>query len=94
MTTFTREELLIIVAEEAAEVVQAATKCLRFGFYRDWPGYGRNDRVLANEFGQLAATIYMLNLEEHEVAKAANAQQEKIAKWKEYFLKNPTQELP
>lgn len=32
MTSLTQDELLVILAEEAAEVIQAATKCIRFGF--------------------------------------------------------------
>jgi len=63
MTTLTRDELLVILAEEAAEVIQAVTKCLRFGFDTIGPGdYGRNDLHLARECGQLFAVIDALDL--------------------------------
>ena len=48
-----RDEMLVLLVEEAGEVVQAATKCLRFGFDRDAPGYGHNGEQLAKELGEL-----------------------------------------
>lgn len=34
-----QEYLLQCLAEEASEVVQAVSKCLRFGLNNEWPGY-------------------------------------------------------
>ena len=63
MTTLTRDELLVILAEEASEVIQAVTKCLRFGFDTIGPDdYGRNDLHLAREVGQLYAIVDALEL--------------------------------
>jgi hypothetical protein len=62
--TLTRDEFLVILAEEAAEVIQAATKCLRFGFYTIGPGdYGRNDFALARECGQFLRIANALKLD-------------------------------
>lgn len=54
MTTLTREDLLILLIEECGEVIQAATKCLRFGYDVDHgTGYGNNKEQLAKELGEL-----------------------------------------
>jgi NTP pyrophosphatase (non-canonical NTP hydrolase) len=60
----TRDDLLVLLIEECGEVIQAATKCLRFGFEADHGvGYGRNDLVLAQEVGDLVAVIDALKLD-------------------------------
>jgi hypothetical protein len=51
--SLSRNELLILLIEECGEVIQAATKCLRFGYERNEPGYGKNDDVLSKEIGDL-----------------------------------------
>ncbi len=62
-TSLTREELLILLIEECGEVIQAATKCLRFGFDVDHDvGYGNNRAVLSREVGDLEAIILELPL--------------------------------
>ena len=58
----TREEKLVLLIEECGEVIQAATKCLRFGWDRDHPGYGCNKIVLAEEIGDLLGVIDSLPL--------------------------------
>lgn len=63
----TREELLVLLVEECGEVIQAATKCLRFGWDREFPSYGHNATVLATEFGQLIAVAKSLGLDEQAV---------------------------
>ena len=62
-TLLTREDLLLPLMEEAAEVAKAASKCLRFGYNRNFPGYGINHRVLAMEIGQLLAVADALDLD-------------------------------
>ena len=53
-----REELLVLLIEECGEVIQAATKCLRFGFNVDHGlGYGNNWRVLSSELGDLLGVV-------------------------------------
>lgn len=54
--------LLVVAAEEAAEVAQAATKCLRFGPVQPYPEKGfTNATHLLLEFTQLWAVIQMLH---------------------------------
>lgn len=62
-TTLTRDELLILLVEECGEVIQAATKCLRFGWDRNQPNYGVNHEVLAKEIGDLHGVIEALPLD-------------------------------
>lgn len=62
-TKLTQDDLLILLIEECGEVIQAATKCLRFGFDVDHDiGYGRNSDVLASECGDLQAVMDELPL--------------------------------
>jgi NTP pyrophosphatase (non-canonical NTP hydrolase) len=47
------EEKLVLLIEEASEVIKAATKALRFGLDHNEPGYGVNSEKLAEEIGDL-----------------------------------------
>lgn len=47
------DEKLVILIEECAEVIKAATKCLRFGYNHDEPGYGNNSEILSSEIGDV-----------------------------------------
>ena len=58
----TREQILVLLIEECSEVIQAATKCLRFGWDRDFPDYGVNHEVLAKELGDLLGAADALDL--------------------------------
>lgn len=58
----TTDELLVILMEECAEVIKAASKCLRFGFTRNHPSYGDNDKVLSSEIGDLMGIVQALPL--------------------------------
>jgi hypothetical protein len=78
----TRDELLVLLIEECGEVIQAATKCLRFGFDVDHgTGYGNNRTALSKECGELRAVIEALPLNriierqgcEHKIARAEKA---------------------
>lgn len=60
--TLTRDEVLVVLIEECGEVIQAATKCLRFGYDRNWPDYGVNSEVLAKELGDLLGCMDALPL--------------------------------
>lgn len=68
MGKLTTDELLVILMEECAEVIQAASKCLRFGFTRYQPEYGNNDKVLAAEIGDLLAMVDALPLDKGQIA--------------------------
>lgn len=60
----TRNEALVLLVEECGEVIQAATKCLRFGWDRNQPKYGVNHEVLAKEVGDLLGVIDVLGLDQ------------------------------
>lgn len=82
----TRDELLVLLIEEAGEVIQAATKCLRFGFDSDHDvGYGRNDLMLAKECGELAACCHELGLDEETGQKAFDGKIARAEAAKERF---------
>lgn len=82
----TRDELLILLIEECSEVIQAATKCLRFGWDVDHGvGYGNNRDALAKEIGEVTAVRDALELDcgpctkpfmmgwSHKIARAEKA---------------------
>ena len=58
------DHLLVIVAEESAEVTQEASKCLRFGVDEVYAEIGiSNSERLIHEFNDLYAVLLMLNKE-------------------------------
>jgi hypothetical protein len=73
----TREQILVLLIEECGEVIQAATKCLRFGWDRDQPDYGVNHEVLARELGDLLGAADALELRQDLVA---NSRRMKLSK--------------
>lgn len=85
MTKLTREELLVILMEECAEVIQAASKCLRFGYDRQQEGYGINDEVLAAELGDLFGIADALPLKNWIVETKRAAKIPKAEKAKELY---------
>jgi hypothetical protein len=65
MTELERAEILVLIIEEAGELIQACTKALRFGWEHSWPGYqggSTNARAVLLEFGQLLACVDLLKL--------------------------------
>ena len=63
----TRDELLILLIEECAEIIQAATKCLRFGYDHDESGYGVNSEQLATEVDDALGVVDALALDQNIV---------------------------
>lgn len=64
MTKLARDELLILLIEECGEVIQAATKALRFGWDVDHGvGYGNNRMVLSRELGDLMGVVDGLDID-------------------------------
>lgn len=85
MTTLTRDELLVLLIEECGEVIQAATKCLRFGYDVDHGvDYGNNKVVLSREIGDLMGVAAALPLDEVNVIamKASKIRRAEAAKAK------------
>ena len=83
------DQLLIVLAEEAAEVVQDTTKALRFGHTEIYQLTGQtNVERLVNELNDLTAIVEMLQAD--GVIPENFIDREKIAKKKarvEHFLK-------
>jgi hypothetical protein len=64
----TQDDLLILLIEECAEVTQAATKCLRFGFDVDHGvNYGNNRLVLSREIGDVLGVVDGLSLDQTNI---------------------------
>ena len=83
------EELLVILSEEAAEVQQAAIKCIRFGMASTHPGSNESNQLrLEQELGDFLAMMKLLieenGLNEANVMNAAEAKLIKVEK----FMKN------
>lgn len=81
------EELLIILAEECAEVQQAASKCLRFGMnseYNDQTNQGRLETELGDFMAVFKLILEEANLREDYIMAAAEAKLIKV----ERFMKN------
>lgn len=78
-----------ITAEECAEVIQAITKCLRFGLDQVHPETGiSNKEQLETEVGQLLCMITMLstiwNFSDPRVTKAMLDKQDNLFKYTQY----------
>ena len=83
-------EILLIAQEECAEVIQAVSKCFRFGLDNIKPGKPLTNRQhLAEELGDLQAMIDLcitqglVNVE--EVVAASKNKIEKLKKWSTIF---------
>jgi len=75
------EHLLVVLAEECAEVAQRASKAARFGMMEIQPGQlDDNKRRLERELGDLMAVADILGLKVHDEDKAA-----KILKLKKFM---------
>jgi NTP pyrophosphatase (non-canonical NTP hydrolase) len=80
------KELLLIVQEECAEVIQAVSKCERFGIDNYKPGKPKTNREhLEEEVGDLLAMLDLL-IERHIVSQnnvliAKRAKIDKLKQW-------------
>lgn len=80
------QEILNILQEECAEVIQAVSKCNRFGLDNYKPGKPKTNRQhLAEELGDLQAMIKLVQdayiVSENDVNAASNAKIEKLKVW-------------
>lgn len=80
MTDLTQDELLDVLIEECAEVIQAATKIKRFGWDRYHPGYGFNRTELAREIGDVMGVIDALDLQPGVMREVQDARASKLDK--------------
>lgn len=82
----TREELLVLLIEECSEVIQAATKCLRFGYDVDHnTGYGNNKNQLSKELGELDAVASRLDLDLNSMTEGRSTKVSRAEKAKAEF---------
>lgn len=83
-----QKEVMSILQEECAEVIQAVSKIFRFGIDMEYDGRTNRGR-LTEELGDLVAMVRLLldkgviNMEELEVA--ADNKIEKLKKWSNLY---------
>jgi NTP pyrophosphatase (non-canonical NTP hydrolase) len=84
------KEIMDILQEECAEVIQAVSKCNRFGLHNAKPGKPlTNAQHLEGEIGDLLAMIDLLQskgiITKAGVAAAQAAKVEKLKKWSNIY---------
>lgn len=85
----TRQEILLVqLMEEAAEVVQGVSKCLRFGTNHEWPALEKTAEFrLIQELLELLTMIEMCQQENvlspwpHDTRQRMDAKREKVEKY-------------
>lgn len=91
----TQKEIMLIAQEECAEVVQAISKCFRFGMNDVHPVTNKsNKESLEEEVGDLLCMINMMIdnriIDKLSVDFAIDAKSEKIRKWSSIFKNEKT----
>jgi NTP pyrophosphatase (non-canonical NTP hydrolase) len=85
-----QKEVMLIAQEECAEVIQAISKCFRFGPNDEYNGLTNKQR-LEEEVGDLLCMIrLMMNqgmIDENTVQKASVQKQIKLERWSNVFSK-------
>jgi NTP pyrophosphatase (non-canonical NTP hydrolase) len=86
-------EVMNILSEECAEVIQAVSKINRFGMDNYKPGKPKTNRQhLEEELGDLMAMIDILQemdvVSYTNIEKAAEAKHEKLKKWSTIYEQN------
>jgi NTP pyrophosphatase (non-canonical NTP hydrolase) len=85
-----QKEVMLIAQEECAEVIQAISKCFRFGPDDEYNGLTNKQR-LEEEVGDLLCMIrLMMNqgmIDENNVQKASVQKQIKLERWSNVFSK-------
>jgi NTP pyrophosphatase (non-canonical NTP hydrolase) len=88
-----QKEIMLIAQEECAEVVQAISKCFRFGFNDAYNG-ATNKEKLEEEVGDLLCMINMMMdnriIDRLSVEFAIDAKSDKIRKWSNIFKNEET----
>lgn len=87
------DEVMNILSEECAEVIQAVSKINRFGMDNYKPGKPKTNRQhLEEELGDLMAMIDILQemdvISYTNIEKAAEAKHEKLKKWSSIYEQN------
>lgn len=77
------KEVMAVLQEECAEVIQAVSKINRFGLDSEWQGVS-NKQALITEIGDVLTMISVLidetdiNINDNEIQKAISAKYEKL----------------
>lgn len=83
------EEVMTITQEECAEVIQAISKCRRFGLDNSHKSGLTQRENLTEEVGDLYCMLELLcdhaGLDKRAVAVAAHAKREKLKNWSNIF---------
>lgn len=79
-TELTRDELLDVLVEEAAEIIHAASKIRRWGWGGSHPEYGPNYIALSGEIGDFLGVLAALKV--HLDSNVENRAAEKLDKVK------------
>lgn len=83
------EEIMAITQEECAEVVQAISKCFRFGFNDVYDGK-TNQQRLEEELGDLKCMISLMEekgiINGSRVYDAEVNKRDKLTRWSKYFV--------
>ena len=91
-----QREILNILAEECAEVIQAISKIQRFGLENYKPGKPKtNQEHLEEEVGDLVAMISLLTesciIREHHIEIYKQQKFQKLKSWSNIYAKNQSQ---
>lgn len=83
------EEVFTITQEECAEVIQAISKCRRFGLHNEHKSGRTQHENLTEEVGDLYCMLELLcehaGLDKTQVAMAAQDKREKLKIWSRIF---------
>ncbi len=87
--------MLMILAEEASEVIQLVSKSYRFGFYETHLKSGMTNRDrLTEELGDLQCMIDLLTendiIDIHHLRKSAERKRFKLQQWSNLFRNDNT----
>ena len=95
--TNVEKEVLLITQEECAEVVQAISKCFRFGMNDSYNGK-TNRESLVLELGDLQCMIDLIKetklVSTDELNEAVRSKRERLEKWSSIFSQKAAQEDP
>lgn len=87
------EEVMLIAQEECAEVVQAISKCFRFGFNDEYNGLTNKQR-LEEEVGDLLCMLELMQqhgiIDSSKVLEANVRKRLKLKEWSNVFNKETT----